>query len=325
MTNAKCPSYNESWVQFHYCRLKAYSRNKTSLNLNLTILEPANNIHVRIKLMKRANGYKPFLVDFYLDACAFMRKRNHPVFRIVWNLIKNVSTVNHTCPYVMNHRRHAVLLAAPIQLNEQPAQETLMAPTQINELVSVGVPVGSNIMKNPPMVMANNKSGSEQIEADARGMVGIMGRAKPINPWTVTYGDVWRDTRLAAQWMSRVPRIHLASSPVVDYYPDDKKLVSVCYPHKTRSSIALYHIYGITMVPWFKRHIYKKSFRYRKLTPLRDADHQKLEYEDCHNKSTLKTTVLEHLECTSTAFAKMTRSLGYYPRHQNFWFYPSVE
>ncbi|XP_034141946.1 uncharacterized protein LOC117592359 [Drosophila guanche] len=100
MTNAKCPSYNESWVQFHYCRLKAYSRNKTSLNLNLTILEPANNIHVRIKLMKRANGYKPFLVDFYLDACAFMRKRNHPVFRIVWNLIKNVSTVNHTCPYV---------------------------------------------------------------------------------------------------------------------------------------------------------------------------------------------------------------------------------
>ncbi|XP_034127474.1 uncharacterized protein LOC117583321 [Drosophila guanche] len=254
----------------------------------------------------------------------------------------------------MNHRRHAVLLAAPIQLNEQPAQETLMAPTQINELVSVGVPVGSNIMKNPPMVMANNKSGSEQIEADgkqrrgravfyqngtgetktwpkeltiplARGMVGIMGRAKPINPWTVTYGDVWRDTRLAAQWMSRVPRIHLASSPVVDYYPDDKKLVSVCYPHKTRSSIALYHIYGITMVPWFKRHIYKKSFRYRKLTPLRDADHQKLEYEDCHNKSTLKTTVLEHLECTSTAFAKMTRSLGYYPRHQNFWFYPSVE
>ncbi|BFG05631.1 uncharacterized protein DMAD_04324 [Drosophila madeirensis] len=280
----------------------------------------------------------------------------------------------------MNHRRHGDTLAAPIQLNEQgargsnkssfqePAQETkldlkidetLMAPTQINELVSgltIGVPVASNIMKNPPMVMVNKKSGSEQIEADgkprrgravfsqngtgatktwpkeltiplARGMVGILGRAKQVkvvNPWTVTYGDVWRDTRLAAQWMSRVPRIHLASSPVVDYYPDDKKLVSVCYPHKKKSSIALYNIYGVTMVPWFKRHIYKKAFRYRKLTPLRDAEHQIMEYQ-CHNRTTLKTTVLEHLSCTSRAFAMMTRRLGYYPRHQNWWVYPAVE
>ncbi|XP_022229742.2 uncharacterized protein LOC111079050 [Drosophila obscura] len=100
MTNAKCPSYNKSWVEVHYCRLKAYSRNKTSLNINVTVLEPANNIHLRIKLMKRANGYKPFLWDYTVDGCEFMRRRNHPVVKIAWNLIKDVSTVNHTCPYV---------------------------------------------------------------------------------------------------------------------------------------------------------------------------------------------------------------------------------
>ncbi|KAH8402057.1 hypothetical protein KR009_009508, partial [Drosophila setifemur] len=100
LTNFICEEYNKSWVEIHYCRLKAYSRNKTSLHLNLTVSEPANNILVHAKIMKRANGYKPFLYDFTFDACEFMRKRNHPVTKIVWNVIRNVSTINHTCPFV---------------------------------------------------------------------------------------------------------------------------------------------------------------------------------------------------------------------------------
>ncbi|XP_043645030.1 uncharacterized protein LOC122614532 [Drosophila teissieri] len=99
MTNAVCKSHNQSWVVVHYCRLKAYSRTKTSLNINATFIEPAKNISVHGKTMKRANGYKPFLFDFTIDACEFMRRRNHPVAKIVWNMIRNVSTINHTCPY----------------------------------------------------------------------------------------------------------------------------------------------------------------------------------------------------------------------------------
>ncbi|EDV57005.1 uncharacterized protein LOC6548099 [Drosophila erecta] len=99
MTNAVCKSYNESWVVIHYCRLKAYSRTKTSLNINATFIEPAKKIHVHAKMMKRANGYKPFLFDYTLDACLFMRRRNQPFAKIIWNFIRNVSTVNHTCPY----------------------------------------------------------------------------------------------------------------------------------------------------------------------------------------------------------------------------------
>ncbi|KAH8345602.1 hypothetical protein KR084_012942, partial [Drosophila pseudotakahashii] len=100
LTNAVCESYNKSWVVLHYCRLKAYSRSKTSLNVNATFLEPANNIFLKIKIMKKANGYKPFLFDFTLDACKFMRKPNHPALKILYNMLKNVSTINHTCPYM---------------------------------------------------------------------------------------------------------------------------------------------------------------------------------------------------------------------------------
>ncbi|KAH8269557.1 hypothetical protein KR018_009112, partial [Drosophila ironensis] len=100
LTNAVCEVYNKSWVAVHYCRLKAYSRNKTSLHINATVFEPSNNISVRIKFMKKANGYKPFLYDFTIDGCEFMRRRNQPVAKILLNIIKNVSTVNHTCPYV---------------------------------------------------------------------------------------------------------------------------------------------------------------------------------------------------------------------------------
>jgi len=101
MTNFFCESYNKSWVLIHYCRLKAYSRNKTSLYINATFIEPANNIFVHMKMMKKASGYKPFLFDYNFDACEFMRRRNQPVAKIIWNLIKDVSTVNHTCPYVV--------------------------------------------------------------------------------------------------------------------------------------------------------------------------------------------------------------------------------
>ncbi|XP_017067972.1 uncharacterized protein LOC108105763 [Drosophila eugracilis] len=99
MTNVVCESYNKSWVVFHYCRLKAYSRNKTSLHINMTVLWPTNNITLKMKILKKASGYKPFLFDYTFDACEFMRRRNQPVAKIIWNLIKDVSTVNHTCPY----------------------------------------------------------------------------------------------------------------------------------------------------------------------------------------------------------------------------------
>ncbi|XP_068148010.1 uncharacterized protein [Drosophila tropicalis] len=99
-TNAVCKSYNESWVTIGHCRLRAISREKTVANINVTVHHPAEDIFVRIQVLKKASGYKPWIIDSTLDACAFMRKNNQPVAKIVYGLIKDKSTINHTCPYV---------------------------------------------------------------------------------------------------------------------------------------------------------------------------------------------------------------------------------
>nr|XP_032292064.1 uncharacterized protein LOC6625560 [Drosophila virilis] len=100
MTNAICESRNRSWVTIEQCRLRAISRNKTVLNIEVTFLQPAYKIHVNIQMKKKANGYKPWLANYTIDGCAFMRRVNHPGVKILWEMIKDCSTVNHTCPYV---------------------------------------------------------------------------------------------------------------------------------------------------------------------------------------------------------------------------------
>lgn len=99
MTNAVCESYNKSWVDFGYCRLRAVSRHKVYLNVNATLLHPVNDVLVRGQLMKKANGYKPWLYSATFDGCQFIRRRNNPLIRLVWELFKEFSTINHTCPY----------------------------------------------------------------------------------------------------------------------------------------------------------------------------------------------------------------------------------
>ncbi|KRF97927.1 uncharacterized protein Dwil_GK26917 [Drosophila willistoni] len=99
-TNAKCESFNHSWVTIEHCRLRAINRHKTVLNINANFHYPATKIKLRFQVLKKANGYKPWVIDGTIDACAFLQKPNHPVVKIIHNLIKNCSTVNHTCPYI---------------------------------------------------------------------------------------------------------------------------------------------------------------------------------------------------------------------------------
>ncbi|XP_022214459.1 uncharacterized protein LOC111068955 isoform X1 [Drosophila obscura] len=99
-TNIVCESYNQSWVVFRYCRLKAVGRDKVHLNINATILHPAYNITNHGKIFKRASGYKPWLLDTTVDACRFMRKNYDPFAKIVFSLFREFSNINHTCPYV---------------------------------------------------------------------------------------------------------------------------------------------------------------------------------------------------------------------------------
>ncbi|XP_017065708.1 uncharacterized protein LOC108104269 [Drosophila eugracilis] len=103
MTNVVCESYNSSWFVFHNCRLKAVGRDKVVLNINETILYPVNNAQAHLKMYKRENGFKPWLLDTTVDACRFMRRQYNPVAKIVYSLFQPFTNINHTCPFVVSY------------------------------------------------------------------------------------------------------------------------------------------------------------------------------------------------------------------------------
>ncbi|XP_020806451.1 uncharacterized protein LOC110182697 [Drosophila serrata] len=99
-TNFVCQTYNQSWFQFQECRLKAVSRDKVLLNMNGTILYPVNKAQIQGKLFKRESGYKPWLLDIQIDACRFMRKNYNTAAKLIFNIFKEFTDINHTCPYL---------------------------------------------------------------------------------------------------------------------------------------------------------------------------------------------------------------------------------
>ncbi|CAD7002512.1 uncharacterized protein LOC101458625 [Ceratitis capitata] len=99
-TNAKCESFNKSWAVINECRLRAFKRNLVGLNINITLLHPAHDIKLAIVFLKRANGYKPFVLNTTLNACEYILKKNNPVANLVYPLFRDFSNINHTCPYV---------------------------------------------------------------------------------------------------------------------------------------------------------------------------------------------------------------------------------
>ncbi|XP_068150785.1 uncharacterized protein [Drosophila tropicalis] len=100
MTNAVCLSYNESWVIIHTCRLKAVQRDRTTFNFNGTILKEARDIELHMRVFKRASGYKPWLFHVEMDACRYLRKPYNPFGILVFNLYKEFTNFNHSCPYI---------------------------------------------------------------------------------------------------------------------------------------------------------------------------------------------------------------------------------
>ncbi|XP_064540341.1 uncharacterized protein LOC135429800 [Drosophila montana] len=99
-TNVICETRNKSLVIVDQCRLRALSRNKTILNIGVELLHPVRNLYINWKLYKRENGYKPWLGQYTVDYCAFMRRVNHPVIKLLYDIIQDFTNLNHTCPFV---------------------------------------------------------------------------------------------------------------------------------------------------------------------------------------------------------------------------------
>ncbi|EDW68314.2 uncharacterized protein Dvir_GJ24633 [Drosophila virilis] len=99
MTNAVCESHNKSWVLIDTCRLRALQRNKTVLNVFLTLLHPSNSVRIEYQVNKRANGYKPWVVNGEFDVCRHMRRPKDKFGDLLFALIGEFTSINHPCPY----------------------------------------------------------------------------------------------------------------------------------------------------------------------------------------------------------------------------------
>ncbi|KAH8262874.1 hypothetical protein KR044_001266, partial [Drosophila immigrans] len=128
-TNAVCESYNESWIVIHQCRLRAISRTKITFNFNGTILYPSSNIILEVQAFKKANGYKPWLFKFSLDGCRFIKKSYNPAAILVYNLFKEFTNINHTCPYVGEQIIDGFYLRPELLTLPLPSGDYLLAVT----------------------------------------------------------------------------------------------------------------------------------------------------------------------------------------------------
>ncbi|KAI8124368.1 hypothetical protein CVS40_5443 [Lucilia cuprina] len=96
-TKIMCNVTDNTFFAVDMCRVKAESRNLQYIKLYIQLLQiPVNEFSIRLRFLKRANGYKPFLYDFTVD-CSFIKHLN-PVSKLVWGWVKDVSNINHSCP-----------------------------------------------------------------------------------------------------------------------------------------------------------------------------------------------------------------------------------
>ncbi|XP_037941299.1 uncharacterized protein LOC119674243 [Teleopsis dalmanni] len=101
-TNMLCKTFDKSFVTFDYCYLKSVNRSYKYISMRAKLLQlPVTNIVFNYAMLKRENGYKPFLYNITFEACSFLKSQNNPVTKFVYNVFKDHSNVNHTCPY--NH------------------------------------------------------------------------------------------------------------------------------------------------------------------------------------------------------------------------------
>ncbi|XP_039493961.1 uncharacterized protein LOC120453354 [Drosophila santomea] len=100
-TNVKCNSWNKTFADFEYCHLKSVNRSFKYLSLKVNLFKvPITKVKVNFSLLKRYNGYKPFLYNITVDACKVLRHpKSNLIFGFFHGLFKKYSNMNHTCPY----------------------------------------------------------------------------------------------------------------------------------------------------------------------------------------------------------------------------------
>ncbi|XP_017042963.1 uncharacterized protein LOC108089296 [Drosophila ficusphila] len=101
-TNLKCITKDVKFAKFEKCYIKAVNRTHKYLDIHANMYKKSiNNVSVNVKLMRYDHGYRPFFVDLHIDVCKFLKNPRIPIAKLFFDIYKNNSNINHTCPY--NH------------------------------------------------------------------------------------------------------------------------------------------------------------------------------------------------------------------------------
>ncbi|KAH8293477.1 hypothetical protein KR054_000818, partial [Drosophila jambulina] len=101
ITNVKCISLDPKFADFEYCILKSVNRSYKYISTKVKLFEkPITKVKVNLELMKRYNGYKPFLYNITVDACRYLKNpASNPIAGYMYGFFRDHSNMNHTCPF----------------------------------------------------------------------------------------------------------------------------------------------------------------------------------------------------------------------------------
>uniref|UniRef100_A0A6P4EGJ6 Uncharacterized protein LOC108043222 n=1 Tax=Drosophila rhopaloa TaxID=1041015 RepID=A0A6P4EGJ6_DRORH len=98
-TNIKCICLDEQFSSIEYCLLKSVNRSYKYISLKVNLFK-APVTKVNMVLHKRFNGYRPFLYNFTVDACRFLKNpAANPIANYFYGFLTVHTNVNHTCPF----------------------------------------------------------------------------------------------------------------------------------------------------------------------------------------------------------------------------------
>ncbi|XP_037941879.1 uncharacterized protein LOC119674797 [Teleopsis dalmanni] len=99
-TNIKCTSLDKKFTDFDYCYLRSINRTYKYLSIKAKLFQkPVTNASVRWTVLRKTNGYKPFLIDLTFDVCDFFKSHKDSLSRLTYSFFRDYSNLNHTCPY----------------------------------------------------------------------------------------------------------------------------------------------------------------------------------------------------------------------------------
>ncbi|XP_073848336.1 uncharacterized protein [Musca autumnalis] len=128
-TNLECTTLNETVTTFEECALKPTISGLMGLNVHAKVFQVLPDIKVDASFYKKANGYKPFLFNTSVDFCEVMAKKTQNIVsHIIFNIVKDYSNLNHTCPYDHDiHVENLVLSEEKMKFLPLPSGEYLVS------------------------------------------------------------------------------------------------------------------------------------------------------------------------------------------------------